>query len=132
MFIVIALKRIFGGIGSFFSGLAYAGYIFTWDISLFLLNLVSFKRKVGKVVLQGTPGFGGQWPEYIPPKDTDSRSACPALNALANHGKCFVLFKNHFLVILSVAGVEWKMLKQFFVYAQVSYLGMDATSRTRR
>ena len=103
MFIVIALKRIFGGIGSFFSGLAYAGYICIWDISLLLLNLVSFKRKVGKVISQGTPGFGGQWPEYKPPKDTDSRSACPALNALANHGRCFVLFIIHFSVIVCLA-----------------------------
>ena len=101
MFIVIALKRIFGGIGSFFSGLAYAGYIFTWDISLFLLNLVSFKRKVGKVTLEGNPGFGGKWPEYIPPTETDSRSACPALNAMANHGTYSSLF-TFFLCFLKI------------------------------
>jgi len=86
MFLLIALKRIFGGIGSFLGNLGSAGYVFAWDFGLFLLNLVSFKRKVGKVTLQGHPGFGGVWPEYIAPKDTDSRSACPALNALSNHG----------------------------------------------
>jgi hypothetical protein len=26
------------------------------------------------------------WPEYIPPKDGDSRCSCPALNVMANHG----------------------------------------------
>jgi hypothetical protein len=34
----------------------------------------------------GHPGAGGKWPDYIPPKDGDSRSCCPGLNAMANHG----------------------------------------------
>ncbi|KAF8719041.1 hypothetical protein AX14_011541 [Amanita brunnescens Koide BX004] len=38
------------------------------------------------MVAEGHPGHGGKWPEFIPPKDGDSRCACPALNALANHG----------------------------------------------
>ncbi|KAF8635726.1 hypothetical protein AX15_000342 [Amanita polypyramis BW_CC] len=61
-------------------------FVFTWDALLELANLVLPKRKEGHVVLEGHPGFGGKWPEYISPKDGDSRSACPALNALANHG----------------------------------------------
>jgi len=48
--------------------------------------LLSPKKKIGYVVPEGHPGFGGIWPEFIPPKDGDSRSACPALNAMANHG----------------------------------------------
>ncbi|KAG1732731.1 Chloroperoxidase [Suillus lakei] len=35
---------------------------------------------------KGHPGYGGHWPEYRPPKETDSRCSCPALNAMANHG----------------------------------------------
>jgi len=60
--------------------------IFFWDIGLTLINLVSPKRKVGKVTPAGHPGADGKWPEFIPPKEGDSRCSCPALNALANHG----------------------------------------------
>jgi len=62
------------------------GYVLSWDFLLFLINVVAFKRKPGRVIAQGSPGYGGKWPQFIPPKDTDSRSCCPALNALANHG----------------------------------------------
>ncbi|KAK2460835.1 hypothetical protein APHAL10511_007305 [Amanita phalloides] len=73
-------------------------FVFTWDALLELSNLVLPKRKEGHVVPEGHPGFGGQWPEYIPPGEGDSRSACPALNALANHGifprnGCNITFK---------------------------------------
>ncbi|KAF8352008.1 Chloroperoxidase [Amanita rubescens] len=61
-------------------------YIFTWDALLELTNQVLPKRKEGHVVPEGHPGFGGIWPEYIPPKDGDSRCCCPGLNAFANHG----------------------------------------------
>jgi len=60
--------------------------IFTRDFGLSFVNLVTFKRRVGHVTPQGKPGAGGKWPEYVAPKEGDSRSACPALNALANHG----------------------------------------------
>jgi len=81
-----AVKRVFGGIGGFFAQIGGGLFLLSWDTSLVLLNLFSFKRKVGKVTLQGHEGFGGKWPEFIPPKETDSRSCCPALNAMANHG----------------------------------------------
>jgi len=61
-------------------------YVFTWDALLELTNQVLPKRKEGHVVPEGHPGFGGVWPEYVPPEEGDSRCACPALNALANHG----------------------------------------------
>ncbi|KAF8841957.1 Cloroperoxidase [Paxillus ammoniavirescens] len=64
----------------------YTGGILTWDVLLTLLNIVQFKRPVGKVTPRGHPGFGGQWPEYKPPQEGDSRCSCPALNAMANHG----------------------------------------------
>jgi len=60
--------------------------VLTWDFGLFLLNLVTPSLKVDHVTPQGHPGAGGKWPEFIPPKDGDSRCSCPALNALANHG----------------------------------------------
>ncbi|KAG5351655.1 putative sterigmatocystin biosynthesis peroxidase stcC [Termitomyces sp. T112] len=60
--------------------------IAVWDLSLTLVNLVTPKRKVGKVTPAGHPGEDGRWPEYIPPKEGDSRCSCPALNAMANHG----------------------------------------------
>ncbi|KAF8635552.1 hypothetical protein AX15_000205 [Amanita polypyramis BW_CC] len=73
---------IITSVGHFFENT----FVFTWDVLLELTNLVLPRRKEGHVVLEGHPGFGGKWPEYIPPKDGDSRSACPGLNALANHG----------------------------------------------
>ena len=59
--------------------------VLTWDFGLFLLNLVTPNRKID-VTPQEQPGADGKWPEYVPPKDGDSRCSCPALNALANHG----------------------------------------------
>ncbi|KAJ7455060.1 Chloroperoxidase [Mycena latifolia] len=60
-------------------------YIFTWDAVLTLANLFAPNLKPGRVITGGHPGADGKWPEYIPPGVGDSRSACPALNALANH-----------------------------------------------
>nr|CAC03461.1 putative chloroperoxidase [Agaricus bisporus] len=59
---------------------------FSWDLGLTFVNLVLPNRPVGKVTPEGHPGYGGKWPEYIPPKEGDSRCSCPALNAMANHG----------------------------------------------
>jgi hypothetical protein len=66
-------------------------YIFTWDAWLTLVNLVTPNRKVGSVVPHGSAGFGGKWPDFVPPKEGDSRSCCPALNAMANHGTLLFL-----------------------------------------
>ncbi|KAJ3548152.1 heme-thiolate peroxidase [Coprinellus aureogranulatus] len=60
--------------------------VLTWDAGCTLLNLVSPSRKAGSVTPQGHPGANGEWPEFIPPTDADSRCSCPALNAMANHG----------------------------------------------
>lgn len=64
----------------------YDAGIFSWDILLTLGNLVRFSRPVGKVTPAGHPGYGGYWPEFKPPQEGDSRSCCPGLNAMANHG----------------------------------------------
>ncbi|KZP13757.1 Cloroperoxidase [Athelia psychrophila] len=61
-------------------------YVFSLDGLLVIGNLLLPNRAPGMVVPEGHPGFGGKWPEYIPPKEGDSRSSCPGINAMANHG----------------------------------------------
>ncbi|KAF9531052.1 heme-thiolate peroxidase [Crepidotus variabilis] len=61
-------------------------YVLSWDVALTVVNLLSPKRKIGHVTPAGHPGADGKWPEFVPPKDGDSRCSCPALNAMANHG----------------------------------------------
>lgn len=60
--------------------------VFIWDNTCAILNLVMPKLEPGKVVPRGAPGHMGVWPQYVAPKPGDSRSACPMLNAMANHG----------------------------------------------
>ncbi|KAF3314584.1 hypothetical protein TWF173_004668 [Orbilia oligospora] len=75
-----------GGIVDKTAGVFIKLFVFQWDFALFLLNLVTPDRKEGQVVPIGCPGHNLSWPEYVPPKEGDSRSACPMLNAMANHG----------------------------------------------
>jgi len=56
-------------------------FVLGYDLILFVYNAIAPKRRPGKVV-----ATGGKWPKYVAPQRGDSRSACPALNALANHG----------------------------------------------
>jgi hypothetical protein len=60
--------------------------ILVWDNCLFILNLLTPSHKPGHVVPAHAPGHGLTWPKYVPPQEGDSRSACPMLNAMANHG----------------------------------------------
>lgn len=60
--------------------------VMAWDNVIALLNLVTPKLKQGEIVPEGAAGHHGSWPEYVAPKEGDSRSACPMLNAMANHG----------------------------------------------
>ncbi|CAK3899776.1 Cloroperoxidase [Lecanosticta acicola] len=60
--------------------------VIAWDNGIALMNLFTPKLKDGQVVPKGSPGHNLTWPEYVPPKEGDSRSACPMLNAMANHG----------------------------------------------
>lgn len=60
--------------------------VFLWDNICVLLNLILPKYEPTEVVPKGCPGYRGVWPEYHPPGPGDSRSACPMLNAMANHG----------------------------------------------
>jgi hypothetical protein len=61
-------------------------FVFSWDFSLFLLNIVTPSLKPGHVVPAHAAGHNLLWPDFVPPKEGDSRSACPMLNAMANHG----------------------------------------------
>jgi hypothetical protein len=89
--LITALRRIGRGIYSkLFEGAFFVG-LMLWDLSLTTINLLTFKRKIGHVTPKGMPGEGGVWPQYIPPRDGDSRCSCPALNAMANHGPYFVI-----------------------------------------
>jgi hypothetical protein len=56
-----------------------------WDAGYFILNLITPSLKPGHAVTAYAVGHGGTWPPYVPPKEGDSRSACPMLNAMANH-----------------------------------------------
>ncbi|KAJ3827893.1 Chloroperoxidase [Lentinula raphanica] len=60
--------------------------VFVWDFFLTLTNIITPNLKAGHVVPSGHAGAAGNWPEYVPPGENDSRSACPMLNAMANHG----------------------------------------------
>ena len=66
-------------------GIQFVGVVI-WDFGLMLVNLVAPRLKPEHVTPEGHAGVGGTWPKYIAPKDGDSRCACPALNAMANHG----------------------------------------------
>ena len=56
--------------------------VMTWDFGLFLANLILPAHPPNEVVAAGVPGHQGKWPEYTPPREGDSRSACPMLNAM--------------------------------------------------
>jgi hypothetical protein len=57
-----------------------------WDTGLAVYNLVAPDLPKGSVIAPGKPGHAGKWPEFHPPRDGDSRSPCPAMNAMSNHG----------------------------------------------
>jgi hypothetical protein len=67
-------------------GLFISLLVMVWDFGLFILNIITPSLKPGHVVPSHAAGHNLIWPEYVPPKDGDSRSACPMLNAMANHG----------------------------------------------
>ncbi|EJD51849.1 heme-thiolate peroxidase [Auricularia subglabra TFB-10046 SS5] len=81
-----ALTRIYYGLQDFVVGQLRTAFVLIWDGMLQLGNALTFKRKPGTVIREGKPGHGGLWPPFEAPRKTDSRSPCPALNAMANHG----------------------------------------------
>ncbi|GJJ12887.1 hypothetical protein Clacol_007133 [Clathrus columnatus] len=76
MWILLALRNIGGSTGGTFASIFSTLGLFTWDTILTLINpILPRKRQIALT-----------WNEYVPPTPTDSRSPCPALNALCNHG----------------------------------------------
>jgi hypothetical protein len=59
---------------------------FAVDAGVALYNAVTPSLPKGGVIPEGKPGHGGVWPPFEPAKAGDSRSPCPALNAMSNHG----------------------------------------------
>jgi hypothetical protein len=73
MLIYTSLSRIFRGIFSGIGTLLSLNALLIWDIGLTIVNLVTPKKKIGHVIPEGKPGHKGIWPEYIAPKEGDSR-----------------------------------------------------------
>ena len=86
VFIFTALRRLGRGTWSRLFEVGFYVGLMSWDFSLAFVNIFTFKRKIGQVTPKGKPGEGGVWPEYIPPREGDSRCSCPGLNTMANHG----------------------------------------------
>ncbi|KAI0767458.1 Cloroperoxidase [Fomes fomentarius] len=82
----IALRRLIYIIVSKVKDTSVTVGLYLWDFFLVLLNLITPDLPVGHVISEGDPGYQGQWPKYSPPGEGDSRSPCPGLNAMANHG----------------------------------------------
>ncbi|KAE9969455.1 hypothetical protein EG328_006856 [Venturia inaequalis] len=61
-------------------------FVVTWDFWVFILNIFTPSLKPGHVVPAHAAGHNLIWPAYVAPTEGDSRSACPMLNALSNHG----------------------------------------------
>src|SRR5882762_720130 len=95
-------KGIVLGVYTIISSIAFVVAILLWDLALTFLNIVTcfIPRRKGHVIRDGHPGAKGIWPQYIAPKEGDSRSSCPALNAMANHGVYFnIVICDHTVVI---------------------------------
>jgi len=81
-----ALVRTFAGLLSSVTSAILNVAVLTWDLGLTLYNVAAPLRPANRVVPAGCTGADGLWPQYVPPTEIDSRSCCPALNAMANHG----------------------------------------------
>ncbi|KAK7230146.1 hypothetical protein V2G26_002316 [Clonostachys chloroleuca] len=67
--------------------LIFVIWLHTRDLFFSITNLFLPSRRAGHVVPPGRPGHRGVWPKYIAPTiGSESRSPCPGLNSLANHG----------------------------------------------
>lgn len=86
-FATTATTRLGMGLVNHVSSVVLLTLVIIWDLGLTLCNTFTSLLPEGRVVPEGRPGAQGLWPEFIPPEETDSRSPCPALNAMANHGK---------------------------------------------
>ncbi|KAF7159628.1 hypothetical protein CNMCM5623_005008 [Aspergillus felis] len=79
-------RRLINLLTALASVLLFAAWLTIRDLYYCIANLFLPRRHVGSVVPSDHPGHGGVWPQFQAPiQATDSRSPCPALNALANH-----------------------------------------------
>ncbi|KAF8313782.1 Cloroperoxidase [Clavulina sp. PMI_390] len=87
LFIIKAPGKIISSLFAAIKTILSLTFITALDLILFIINCVTPQKPKGSVVAIGNPGYGGIWPEFVPPNPNfDSRSPCPYLNALANHG----------------------------------------------
>jgi hypothetical protein len=82
-------------------------FVMLWDLGLAILNFILPKRKPGLVVPAGVPGHQGKWPKYIAPREGDSRSACPMLNAMVRPSSLLHLNPPRTYLTLYFAGQPW-------------------------
>ncbi|KAF9516617.1 hypothetical protein BS47DRAFT_1380992 [Hydnum rufescens UP504] len=82
----LSLLSIVVWLGKKLQGLLVFLGLLIWDFGLSLSNVVTPRLKKGSVVKEGKAGYKRIWPEFIQRQPGDSRSPCPGLNALANHG----------------------------------------------
>jgi len=68
--------------------LYWMAYTQAWDTQLHIANQFAPEFNPKQVIRPGRPGVNGDWSRYpyLPPTETDSRSPCPAINALSNMG----------------------------------------------
>lgn len=57
------------GISDKFADVFWNLYVFSFDNTLALLNLITPKLKPGEVVPSGGPGHHGKWGDFVPPKE---------------------------------------------------------------
>ena len=99
-FLAIALSRVVFALYTSTVGHLTNASVFIWDAGLAAYNLLAPNLPPNKVVPEGVAGAHGVWPQYLPPKDGDSRCSCPALNAMANHGAFCDCSRDHVRVVL--------------------------------
>ncbi|KAF8509525.1 heme-thiolate peroxidase [Hysterangium stoloniferum] len=69
--IVTASRNIAASLWSLLARIGGFILVFVWDTTLFTLNMITPRKQMD-----------ANWPEFLPPTVQDSRSCCPALNAL--------------------------------------------------
>ncbi|KZT33932.1 Cloroperoxidase [Sistotremastrum suecicum HHB10207 ss-3] len=85
-FLLVAGRKLSFAAAAIVFRVLSATAFFSVDLVITVLNVVLPQKPMGKVIPYPKPGAKGLWPQYRAPLESDSRSACPALNAMCNHG----------------------------------------------
>jgi len=103
------------------------------DVALYVANHLFPKRSVGEVIQKGYPGHKGDWGTYEAPKNGDSRSPCPGLNSLANHG---IIKRDGKRILFSTIAhalqhtynlsptLAWQLTASVFVFSKGGYIDL--------